>query len=111
MIRVPGEWARKIVPPSCSTLYDVAAQTGFSVRWVRALVKRYDIPRHYVRRHVRLANGQVKVRYAAALPADAANELLVRHLAENTKRAVETFTARAGSPGRWRPHRRKGVPW
>jgi hypothetical protein len=53
----------------------------------------------------------VKVRYAAALPPDAANDLLLRHLAEDTKRAAETFTAKAGSPGRWRPHRRKGMPW
>lgn len=102
-----GAWARRVVPPSCRTMYEVAERTGFSVRWVRALVRRYNIPRFYVKRHVRLADGRVKVRYAAALPPDAANELLLRHLAEDTNRALRMFTARGGSPGR--RHRRKGT--
>jgi len=107
----PGAWARKVVPRPLETLYEVAAQTGFSVRWIRALVRRYGIEVVYVRRHIRMCDGTIRVRYAAALPQGAGNLILICHVAESTKRALRIYRARLGRPGRepWRRHRRTGT--
>lgn len=105
----PGAWAKKVVPGWALTIYDAAEALHMSPRWVRELLRRYGLPRDYVRRHVRLADGRVRVRYALALRQSVVQELALRHLGEATERAIRTFTPRPGTSGRWRPHRRKGT--
>src|SRR5262245_32277169 len=103
----PGAWARKVIPAWCDTRIEAARRLGVSPRWLRELIKRHDVKVYYVRRWVRIAPGLVCVRYALAIPPGAVEELAAKRLAADTDRFLQIVRSREGSPGRWRPHRRR----
>src|SRR5262245_60113065 len=103
----PGDWAKKVVPPPWWTIFDAAEFLNMSPRWVRELLRRYGLRRDYVRRHVRLADGRVRVRYAMVLSPRVVSELMLLHMSESTERALRSFTPKPGTRGRWRLHRRR----
>jgi hypothetical protein len=74
-IPVPGAWARRAIPAWCETRYEAAQRLEISPRWLRELLKRHEVQVYYVRRHVRIAPGVVRIRYAVAIPPSAVEEL------------------------------------
>jgi hypothetical protein len=76
---VPGTWAKRICPSWCFSLFDVAERLGCSVRHVRRLIKKYNIPKGLLTRPVRLADGRIVWRRLTTLTPTALQDLMLAH--------------------------------
>jgi hypothetical protein len=68
------------------TVYDAAARMRISVRWVRELIRRHQIPVGRIRRMVKMADGSIKARYLTVMVPDALDLLVVAHLSDYVSR-------------------------
>ena len=74
-----GKWADNNTPAWCFNVFDISERMGLSVRWVKHLLAKYQIPKSYLRRPVLLAPGLIRIRRLLVLTPSAFELLLAKH--------------------------------
>ncbi len=74
-----GTWARKYTPPWAFNVYDVSDRMGLSVRHIKALLRKHQIPTSHIKRMVRLGNGELRKRTLRIITPSGLEMLLARH--------------------------------
>ena len=74
-----GAWARKVTPRWAFNVFDLSERMGLTVRYVKFLLSKYNIPSGHIKRVVKLANGELRMRTLRIITPSALELLLARH--------------------------------
>ena len=74
-----GQWARKNTPRWFFNVFDLSDRMGITVRYVKFLLSKYNIPSGHIKRVVKLANGELRMRTLRIITPSALELLLARH--------------------------------
>ena len=74
-----GKWACRNTPRWALNYFEIATRMKLSVRYIKSLIRKYDIQPGYITRPVRMANGDIKKRKLAIITFTQFEHLLLRH--------------------------------
>ncbi len=84
-----GKWADNNTPAWCFNVFDISERMGLSVRWVKHLLAKYQIPKSYLRRPVLLAPGVIRIRRLLVLTPSVFEMLLARHAGASISQTIK----------------------
>ncbi len=84
-----GKWADNNTPAWCFNVFDISERMGLSVRWVKHLLAKYQIPKSYLRRPVRLAPGVIRIRRLLVISPTAFEILLAKHAGASIPQTIK----------------------
>ncbi len=89
----PGCWAERVMPRWGFSVFDAAARLNCTVRNVRRLLRRYQIPTGLLTRPVRLADGRIVWRRLTTLTPSALEALMLCHIGLKPRKDTQRRTA------------------
>jgi len=84
-----GKWADNNTPAWLFNVFDIAERMHLSVRWVKHLLAKYQIPKSYLRRPVLLAPGVIRIRRLLVLTPSAFEMLLAKHAGASISQTIK----------------------
>ncbi|MDA2911486.1 hypothetical protein MYX04_11215 [Nitrospiraceae bacterium AH_259_D15_M11_P09] len=89
-----GTWARKHTPPWAFNVYDVSERMGLSIRRVKFLLRKHQIPTGHIKRMVRLGNGELRKRTLRIITPSGLEMLLAAHAGLTVQSTIDDHAKR-----------------